>query len=132
MEYTEELLNEFYNPTNVGVIKGASAVGKIVDDENGEIMKIYISVENGKVVDAKFQTYGCVPSIACSSMATKMIIGLTLDEINANITSGVIIKELGGKLPANKTKSAEMAERAVKAAIKNYYKKSNGEKVDED
>ena len=123
MEYTEELLNEFYNPANVGVIKAASAVGKIVDAESGEIFKIYISVEGNKVVDAKFQTYGCVPSIACSSIVTKMIIGLTLDEISANITSGAIIKELGGKLPENKKKSAELAEQAVKAALKNYQKK---------
>ena len=131
MEYTEALLNEFYNPANVGVIKGASAVGKIVDDESGEIVKIYITVEDNKVIDAKFQTYGCVPSIACSSVATRMIIGLTLDEISANITAGVITKEIG-KLPEGKNRSAEMAELAVKAAVKNYYKKSKGEKVDED
>ena len=131
MEYTEALLNEFYNPANVGVIKGASAVGKVVDDESGEIVKIYISVENGRVIDAKFQTYGCVPSIACSSVATRMIIGLTLDEINANITAGVITKEIG-KLPEGKNKSAEIVEQAVKAAVKNYYKKSKGEKVEED
>ncbi len=123
MEYTEELLNEFYNPANVGVIKAASAVGKIVDDENGEIMKIYISVEKNKIVDAKFQTYGCVPSIACSSMATKMMIGLTLEEAAASITASAIVKELGGKLSDTKTRSAEMAEKAVKAAVKNYSKK---------
>ena len=132
MEYTEALLNEFYNPTNVGVIKGASAVGKVVDDESGEIFKIYLSVDKNKVVDAKFQTYGCVPSIACSSVATRIIIGLTLEEISANITAGLIVKELGGKLPESKKRSAELAERAVKNAVKNFYKKANGEKVDED
>ena len=131
MEYTEALLNEFYNPTNVGVIKGASAVGKVVDDESGEIFKIFITVENDKVVDAKFQTYGCVPSIACTSVATRMMIGLTLDEVNANITAEVIIKEIG-KLPEAKIASAGLVEQTVKAAVRNYYKKANGEKVEED
>ena len=123
MEYTEALLNEFYNPANVGVIKAASAVGKVVDDESGEIFKIYIAVEKGKVVDAKFQTYGCVPSIACSSVATKMMIDLSLEEVVANITASAIIKELGGKLPEGKSKSADFVEQAVKAAVKNYGKK---------
>ena len=73
--YSNVIMEEFYNPQNYGVIKGASGVGKVVSDIGSEIIKIYISVENGKVVDAQFQTFGGVVAIACSSIATKLMIG---------------------------------------------------------
>lgn len=127
MVYSEEVLNEFFNPQNVGVIKGASGKGKIVTAENREIFKIYIQVEDGKIVDAKFQTFGCAASIAATSKATSMIIGKTLDEANA-ITAKDILKELGGKLPEGKEYCVATAEETIKNAIANYYKKSKGEK----
>lgn len=127
MVYSEEVLNEFFNPQNVGVIKGASGKGKIVTLENKEIFKIYIQVEDGKIVDAKFQTFGCTASIAATSKATSMIIGKTLDEANA-ITAKDILKELGGKLPEGKEYCVATAEETIKNAIANYYKKSKGEK----
>lgn len=96
--YNEEILNEFYNPENVGVIKGASAVGKIVSDVCGEIIKIFVSIENDIITDAKFQTFGCAAAIAATSKATKAIIGKSLDQA-AKITDNDILEMLGGSLP---------------------------------
>ncbi len=127
MMYSEEVLNEFYNPQNVGVIKGASAKGKIVSQAQRETFKIYISVEGNKIVDAKFQTFGCTASIAASSVATRMIIGKTLQEAN-QISAKDILKELGGQLPENKQYCVNLAEDTIKDAIKNYNRRAKGEK----
>ena len=127
MIYKEELLNEFFNPQNVGVIKGANGVGKLVNEENGEIMKIYISVEEGKIIDCKFQTFGSAVSIACSSVATKLLIGKTLEEAE-KITAKEIVNELGNEIPEGKEYSFNMVQKTIKRAIKNYYKKLKGGK----
>lgn len=120
--YSEKVLNEFYNPQNVGVIKGASGVGKVGNPACGDIMKVYIQVENGIITDAKFQTFGCAAAIASSSVATRMIIGKTLEEA-VKIKNQDVIKELGGEMPANKIHCSILAEEAIRAAVDNYYKK---------
>ncbi len=124
--YSQKLLDIFYNPTNYGVIKGANGVGKVVDDTCGEIVKIYISVENEKVIDAQFQTFGSPALISATCVATNLMIGKTLDECN-KITSSQILEELGGELPDNKRYVCPLAESAVKNAVSNYYKKQDEE-----
>ena len=99
--YSQEILNEFYNPDNVGVIKGASAVGKVVSDVCGEIIKIFVSIEKDRIIDAKFQTYGCAASIAGTSFVTREIIGKTLSEVS-KITSADVLALMGGVLPEMK------------------------------
>jgi len=123
MAYSEKILNEFMNPANVGVVKGASAVGKVVDNETGEIMKVYLLIgEDGTVTEATFQCFGCAASIAAGSVATKMMLGKEVSEIEKTVTA----KAIAGALDAekNKMRFIESAEKAVKAAIKNYNKKN--------
>ena len=120
--YSEKVLNEFFNPQNVGVIKGASGVGKVGNPACGDIMKVYILVEDNKIVDAKFQTFGCAAAIASSSVATRMIIGKTLEEA-CKITNQDVLKELGGEMPASKIHCSILAEEAIRAAVDNYHKK---------
>ena len=79
--YSEKIMKEFYNPQNYGVIKGAHGVGKVVSDIGSEIIKIYISVENGKIIDAQFQTFGGVVAIACTSFAVSIMKDKSLDSI---------------------------------------------------
>ena len=131
MVYREELLNEFFNPYNVGVIKGANGVGKVVTEE-GEIFKIFISVNKNVIENATFQTFGCSASIAATSVATRLIIGKTLEEA-AKITYKEILKELGGQMPQGKEDSPLMAEQAIKKAIKSIGKKGKkGKNQDSD
>ena len=122
--YSQKVLDMFYNPTNYGVIKGAHGVGKIVDDTCGEITKIFISVENGKVIDAQFQTFGSPALIVATNVATNLMFGKTLDQCNA-ITSDQILEGLGGELPDNKRYVCPIAESVIKSAVASYYKKQN-------
>lgn len=115
MKYSEKVLNEFYNPQNVGVIRGANGKGKIVGPINREIMKIYISLEGNKIVDAQFQTFGCPPAIACCSVATRLIKGKTLNDAD-KITEQDILNELE-VLPENKMQYLKMAVDTVKDAV---------------
>ena len=115
MKYNEKVLNEFFNPQNVGVIRGAQGKGKIVNPTNREIMKIYLSLEGEKIIDAQFQTFGCPPAIACCSVATRLIIGKTLSEAE-KITEKDITNELGS-LPENKMLYLAMAVETVKDAV---------------
>ena len=129
--YNDKVLNEFFNPQNVGVIKAASGVGKVGNPACGDIMKVYILVEDNKIVDAKFQTFGCAAAIASSSVATRMIIGKTIDEA-LKITNQDVIKELGGEMPASKIHCSILAEEAIRAAVDNYYKKKDRKDGDVD
>ena len=122
--YSQKVLDMFYNPTNYGVIKGAHGVGKIVDDTCGEITKIFISVENGKVIDAQFQTFGSPALIVATNVATNLMLGKTLDQCNT-ITSDQILEGLGGELPDNKRYVCPIAESVIKSAVASYYKKQN-------
>ena len=128
--YNQKVLDEFYNPQNVGVIKGASGKGKTVCDKDGEIFKIYISVENGVVVDAQFQTFGCVAAIAATSVATRFLIGKTLEDAKA-ITVKDILNELGGSVPENKMHCVEQACKTAQSAIKSIKDKKKTKKDEE-
>lgn len=122
MAYTNEILNELFNPENVGVIKGADGVGKVVSQESGQIMKIYISLDGDMIKEATYQTFGPTVAIACCSVATKMLVGKTLEEAEKNVTAKAIIKALGS-VEESKQKYAIMAEDTVKSAIKSVDKK---------
>jgi nitrogen fixation NifU-like protein len=120
--YSERVIEEFSNPQNVGEIEDASGVGLVGSEACGDIMKLFIKVENGVIVDAKFKTFGCGAAIASSSVATQMIKGKTVDEALA-ITNKQVIEKLGG-LPPVKIHCSVLAEEALKAALEDYKKKN--------
>ncbi|MBQ7452753.1 MAG: iron-sulfur cluster assembly scaffold protein [Clostridia bacterium] len=123
--YNKKLLEEFYNPVNVGVIKGADSVGKVKDRSCGDIVKIYIEVSKNTIKDVKFQAYGNTVTIAASSVATKLIMGKTLDEA-FGVNVDAIKSELGGTIPANRAYSVALVEEAIKLCITSYFKKTTG------
>jgi nitrogen fixation NifU-like protein len=121
--YSQKVLDIFYEPQHVGVIKGANGVGKVVDETCGEIVKIYILVENDKVIDAQFQAFGGPALIAATSVATSLMVGKTLEECN-KITSSQILAGLGGQLPDTKHYVCPLAESVVKSAVASYYRRA--------
>ena len=129
--YSQKVLEVFYNPENVGVIKGANGVGKVVDDTCSEIVKIYVTLEGSKVVDAKFQAFGSPAIISCSAVATAMIIGKTLEAIKS-ISAEQILNEVGGELPENKSYVPGVVETALKNLVANCNKKRSGKKTQEE
>ena len=122
--YSKKVLEEFYNPENVGVIKGADSVGKVKDRTCGDIIKIYISIKNNTITDAQFQAYGNTVSIAAASVATKLIKGKTIDEAYA-VSIETLNTELG-TVPSNRKYSLALVEEAIKGAIVSYFKKTKG------
>ena len=122
--YSNKLLEEFYNPENVGVIKGADTVGKVKDRTCGDIIKIYMTIKNSTIADAQFQAYGNPVSIAAASKATKLIKGKTIDEAYA-VSVETLSAELGA-VAANRKYSLALVEEAIKGAIVSYFKKKNG------
>ncbi|MDO4740520.1 MAG: Fe-S cluster assembly scaffold protein NifU [Eubacteriales bacterium] len=118
MMYTEKVMDHFMNPRNVGTIEDASGVGEVGNAQCGDIMKIFIKVENNVIVDVKFQTYGCGAAIATSSRATEMVMGKTIEEALA-ITNKQVAESLGG-LPPVKLHCSVLAEEALHAAIADY------------
>ena len=118
MLYTDQVMDHFMNPRNVGEIEDASGVGTVGNAKCGDIMKIYIKVENDVIVDVKFKTFGCGAAIATSSKATEMVMGKTIDEA-LKITNKMVMDELGG-LPEVKVHCSVLAEEALHEAIKNY------------
>ena len=124
--YTEQVMDHFMNPRNVGEIENASGVGMVGNAKCGDIMKIFIKVEDNVIVDVKFKTFGCGAAIATSSRATEMVMGKTIDEA-LQITNKMVMESLGG-LPAAKEHCSVLAEEALQAAIKDYKDKlANGE-----
>ncbi|HEY3490390.1 MAG TPA: Fe-S cluster assembly scaffold protein NifU [Candidatus Deferrimicrobiaceae bacterium] len=119
--YTEKVMDHFMNPRNVGEIENADGVGEVGNPACGDMMRLYVKVDSGKVADAKFRTFGCGAAIASSSMLTEMIKGKTIDEARA-ITNTQVSEALGG-LPEVKIHCSVMAEEAVKAALDDYSKK---------
>lgn len=119
--YSEKVIDHFYNPRNVGEIKDADGVGEVGNPACGDIMKIYLKIEEDIIVDAKFKTFGCGAAIATSSMATELIKGKTLKEA-LNITNKAVVNALDG-LPTSKLHCSLLAEEGVRAAIIDYYKK---------
>lgn len=121
MEYSEKVMEHFANPHNVGKLDDANGIGEIGNAKCGDIMKMYLKIENDIIVDAKFNTYGCASAIATSSMATDLIIGQPLSEA-LKLTNKAVVEALDG-LPAVKIHCSVLAEQAIKAAIADYYKR---------
>ena len=121
--YNEKVLKVFANPNNVGVIENADGEGVVGNASCGDIMKITLKIENDRIVDAKFQTFGCTAAIATSSTATDMVIGKTIDEA-LQITNAKVVEELEG-LPPQKLHCSVLAEEAIKKAIEDYRSKNN-------
>ena len=121
MLYSPEVMDHFTNPRNVGVIEDADGIGEIGNAKCGDIMKMYLKIEDGIIVDVKFKTFGCGAAVATSSMATEMIKGKSIDDALA-LTNKAVIDALGG-LPAVKIHCSVLAEEAVKCALADYYKK---------
>ena len=125
MEYSEKVMDHFMNPRNVGEIEDANGVGMVGNAKCGDIMKMYIKVEDDRIADIKFKTFGCGSAIATSSMATELIKGKTLDEA-LELTNKAVVEALDG-LPARKIHCSVLAEDAIKAALVDYYEKSGRE-----
>ncbi len=119
--YSEKVMDHFMNPRNVGEIPDAQGVGQVGNPKCGDIMKMYLKIENGVIVDAKFKTFGCGAAVATSSMATEMIKGKTVEEA-LKITNKAVAEALGG-LPPIKMHCSNLAEEAIKAAISDYFRK---------
>ncbi|MFA6708878.1 MAG: Fe-S cluster assembly scaffold protein NifU [Fusobacterium sp.] len=121
MEYTEKVMDHFSNPRNMGVIKNPDGYGKIGNASCGDIMEIFLKIEDNVITDVKFRTFGCASAIASSSVSTEMVLGKTVDEA-LKITNKVVVEALGG-LPAVKMHCSVLAEEAIKAAIEDYMSK---------
>lgn len=119
MLYSEKVMDHFMNPRNVGKIEDADGIGEVGNAKCGDIMKIYIKVDNNIITDVKFNTFGCGSAIASSSMATEMIKGKSVDEA-LDLTNKAVAEALDG-LPAHKMHCSVLAEEAIKAAIEDYH-----------
>nr|WP_250160297.1 Fe-S cluster assembly scaffold protein NifU [Clostridiisalibacter paucivorans] len=123
MMYSEKVMDHFANPRNVGEIENADGVGQVGNPKCGDIMKIYLKVEDNIIKDVKFKTFGCGSAIASSSMATEMIMGKSIDEA-LKVTNKAVAEALDG-LPPVKMHCSVLAEQAIKAALLDYAKKNN-------
>lgn len=121
MLYSEKVMEHFANPRNVGEIPDADGVGEVGNAKCGDIMKMYLKIDNGVITDVKFKTFGCGAAIATSSMATEMIKGKSVEDA-LKLTNKAVIEALDG-LPPVKVHCSVLAEQAVKAALSDYYKK---------
>lgn len=119
MLYSEKVMENFANPQNVGELEDANGIGEVGNAKCGDIMKMYLKIENGVIVDVKFKTFGCGAAIATSSIATQMIKGATIEEA-LKLTNKAVVEALDG-LPPVKIHCSVLAEQAIKAAISDYY-----------
>lgn len=119
--YSEKVMDHFMEPRNMGDIKDADAVGTVGNPACGDVMRLYIKVEDDKITEAKFKTFGCGAAIATSSMATEMIKDKSLEDAS-KITNEAVAEALDG-LPPNKMHCSVLAQEAIEAAIKNYREK---------
>ena len=127
MEYTEQVMDHFMNPRNMGEMENPSGVGTVGNAKCGDIMRIYIKVENDVITDVKFKTFGCGAAIATSSKATELVKGMTLEEAE-KLTNKMVMEALGG-LPPVKVHCSVLAEEALHAAIQDYRERlAKGEK----
>ena len=120
-EYSEKVMEHFTNPHNVGKIDDADGVGEVGNAKCGDIMKMYLKIDNDTITDVKFNTYGCASAIATSSMATDLIKGKPVSEA-LKLTNQAVVEALEG-LPAVKIHCSVLAEQAIKAALADYYKR---------
>ncbi len=123
IEYSEKVLDHFTNPRNVGEIENAAGVGTVGNAKCGDIMRIYLDIQDEVVKDAKFKTFGCGAAVATSSMATELIIGKTVQEA-LQITNKAVMEALDG-LPKVKIHCSLLAEEAIHAALWDYAQKNN-------
>ena len=119
--YSDKVMDHFRNPRNVGVIEDADAVGEVGNTVCGDIMKMYLKIEDDIITDVKFETFGCGSAIASSSMATELIKGKPVSEA-MQLTNKAVAEALDG-LPAHKIHCSVLAEEAIQAALNDYYKK---------
>ncbi len=119
--YSEKVMDHFRNPRNVGVIEDADGIGEVGNAKCGDIMKIYLKIENDIIKDVKFETFGCGSAIASSSMATELIKGKPVSEA-LTLTNQAVAQALDG-LPAHKLHCSVLAEAAIKKALQDYYEK---------
>ena len=118
--YSEKVMDHFSNPRNVGEIPNANAIGQVGNAKCGDIMKIYMQIDDNVIQDVKFKTFGCGAAIATSSMATEMVKGKTVDEA-LTLTNRAVMEALDG-LPPEKAHCSVLAEEAIQAAIQSYQK----------
>ena len=122
MLYSEKVMDHFRNPRNVGSIENADGVGEVGNAKCGDIMTMYLKIDDDVITDVKFETFGCGSAIASSSMATEMIKGKPVSEA-LTVTNKAVAEALDG-LPAHKMHCSVLAEEAIKAALKDYYDKN--------
>ncbi len=121
MLYSEKVMEHFANPRNVGEIDDADGIGEVGNAKCGDIMKMYIKVNDGMITDCKFKTFGCGAAVATSSIATEMIKGKSVDDA-LKLTNKAVVEALDG-LPPQKIHCSVLAEQAVQAAVEDYRKK---------
>lgn len=119
--YSDKVMDHFMHPRNMGEIEDASGVGEVGNPACGDVMRLYLKIEDGKIVDAKFKTFGCGAAIASSSMTTELIKGKTIDEA-LKLSNEAVSEALGG-LPPAKQHCSVLAEDALRAALEDYKKK---------
>ncbi len=124
--YSEKVMDHFMNPRNVGEIENPDGTGQVGNAKCGDIMKVFLKIEDNRIVDVKFKTFGCGAAIATSSISTELIKGKTVDEA-LRLTNKAVAEALDG-LPPVKMHCSVLAEEAIKAAIEDYMKK-NGQEV---
>ena len=120
--YSDKVMDHFQNPRNVGKIDDADGIGEVGNAKCGDIMRMYLKIDNGIILDCKFNTFGCGSAIATSSMATELIKGKPIEEA-LELSNKAVVEALDG-LPAHKLHCSVLAEEAVKAAVKDYYDKN--------
>ena len=123
IEYSEKVMDHFTNPRNVGEIENAAGVGTVGNAKCGDIMRMYLDIEDNIVKDAKFKTFGCGAAVATSSMATELVIGKTVEEA-LKVTNKAVMEALDG-LPPVKVHCSLLAEEAIHAALWDYAQKNN-------
>ena len=125
--YSDIVMDHFRNPRNVGSLPDANGIGEVGNAQCGDIMKIYLKINNDIIEDVKFETFGCASAIASSSMATELIKNKPLSEA-LQITNKSIVETLDG-LPANKVHCSVLAKEAIEAAVNDYYEKQGESKA---
>ena len=123
--YSEKVMDHFLHPRNVGVIEDADAVGEVGNAKCGDIMKMYLKIEDDVIQDVKFETFGCGSAIASSSMATEMIKGRPISEAR-QLTNKAVTEALDG-LPAHKLHCSVLAEEAIQSALEDYRRRQEHE-----
>ena len=121
--YSDKVMDHFRNPRNLGTLENADGIGEVGNAKCGDIMKIYLKIDDGIISDVRFETFGCASAIASSSMATELIKGKSIDEA-LSLTNQAVTEALEG-LPAQKILCSVLAEQAIKKALEDYYEKNN-------